>query len=175
MRVRTYHRHNTQRSSTLLALLLCVHPFISFVLTTPVLFVFLSRRWSLAATTRGTDAWMLALSLVWLVAEIARLILGVSANKKMRMAQMISFVCLTVCPQMVAFWIFYSMWPDRNPLEYSLCVVHQILLLAELLLSVRLLWRLGRNNTIDFYVYLGQHNASVNRYTVPNGYLPPVY
>ncbi|CAD2213029.1 hypothetical protein AGDE_04732 [Angomonas deanei] len=162
MRIRAYHRHNIQRNSIYLSLLLTAHLIFSFCFTAPILFTFVGIRVSKTTTTSGDAAWMLAVSLLWFLAEAARIYLGNVSNKKMRFPELISFTCITVVPQIVLISVYYGMVKERTPYEYGACVTQIILLVLEFLFAARLMLRLGRNNTIDFYVYLGQ-----NRYLSP--------
>lgn len=152
MRARVYHRHRVSRTSALLNGLLMMSVFFSLCFTAPVMLTYVGIKWN--RFTKTESVWMLLVFFLWFSFEVARLLFGFSGNKRMLPAYHFAFLLLTLS-QFVFMVIYFMMVPERRDLEYSIYVTQMLLLGLETLAGVRLLWRLMRNNTINFYVALG--------------------
>lgn len=157
MRVRSFHRHTVNRSSTALGVLIPLHFLYSLCFSVPIFFVFLARRWGRGEIGSGQRTWMLCLMLLFTVGEAIRFGVGYTANIKMLLPDLCGYMSMCLLPQLVIICILLSYLPQRNELELSVCIVQLLLLCVEALVAVRMVWRLARNNTIDFYVALGSN------------------
>lgn len=155
MRVNTFHRHSVSRSSTFLGSLLTVHVPYSLMFSMPVFYSYVGQKWNLEGITHGQRATMLSIILLWSVTELFRFYSGFNGNTRHYLGAAITFLCLSVVPQVALMAVYASIAPRRNDLEYSVCVVQLILLCFEILGAIRLVMRLARNTTVDFYVKAG--------------------
>lgn len=154
MRVRTFHRHSVNRTSTVLAALIPLHFLYSFCFSLPIWFTFFGIRWNRGELTSGQRAWLLCVLLVFAAVEAIRGFLGYFANLKMLIADLCGYMGLCVVPQLILICVLLVNLPGRNDLEFSVCLTQLLLVIVETLASARMVWRLARNNTVDFYVEL---------------------
>ncbi|KPA81519.1 putative mitochondrial hypothetical protein [Leptomonas pyrrhocoris] len=155
MRVHTYHKHAVQRNSPLLHALLSLHAIFSVCYSAPIFFTFLGLRWQRQSTTSTQRTWMICVLVIWFCAELGRLYLGRLANRQTLFGELIGFLSMTIVPQIVLMGVLFGLLPQRNDLEYGVCITQLILLGLEFLTATQLLVRITRNNVIDFYVALG--------------------
>ncbi|KAK7200543.1 putative membrane protein [Novymonas esmeraldas] len=155
MRVRTYHRHTVQRNSPALHGLLGLHTIFSLLYTAPVWFTYLGIRWQRSSVTDTQRTWMIAVLVVWFCAEVVRLYLGRRANKQTVFGELIAFLVMTLVPQLLLVCALFVLLPERNDLEFGVCVTQILLLALECVATILLLMRVTRNNVVDFYVSLG--------------------
>jgi hypothetical protein len=155
MRVHTYHKHAVQRNSPYLQALLSLHVIFSVCYSAPIFFTYLGLRWQRHGITATQKTWMLCVLVIWFSAEVGRLYLGRLANRQSLFGELIGFLTMTFVPQGVLMAILFGSLPQRNDLEYGVCVAQLILLGLEGMAAVELLIRVTRNNVIDFYVVLG--------------------
>ncbi|CCW63877.1 unnamed protein product [Phytomonas sp. EM1] len=153
MRVHTYHEHTICHSSVLLGGLLHAHLGYSILFTTPIWCAHLGRRWRKTEKGSSRKGWFLFLLLLWWLVEVPRLYLGLHANPRMLVGKLGGFLFLSVVPQVVVFCLYISLFPHVNDLELSICVVQLILLSLEIITAFRLLIRLMRYNTVDYYIH----------------------
>lgn len=155
MRVKTFHRKRVRRSSRLLGGLMTMHLFFSVPLTTILFFFHAGVRWRRDMLGTGGKAWTMVVLIAWFVVELVRLWLGFAANKLMLFPQLITFIVLTIIPQLALIVVYFIMTNQPTDVEYCICICQIILLILEFLVSIRHVFRLGRHNVIDFYVSNG--------------------
>jgi len=155
MRVRTFHRDQIQRSSTLLHGLLTAHSFFSLFFTTPVLWASWAVHWHNGLLTNAQATWVCVLLTIWVCAEVTRIVLGKLSNLRMLFGELIGFLALCFVPQLLIVVVLLAAAPQMSHVEKSVCWVQLVLLVVEALTASRHLTRLTRNQIVNFYVALG--------------------
>ncbi|EAN78388.1 putative membrane protein, putative [Trypanosoma equiperdum] len=156
MRVLTHHRHAVNRGSATLGGLTMVNTAYSFLFAFPVAVVSLVVRWH-KKLTLNQRALCVTCLVVWTLVDVLRLHLGYSGNRKQYVPSLIGFFVMTLLPQLPLAIAYNLAWPHLSSLDYATSTVMIMLLVAEIVFSLRVIVRLIRNNRIDYYVYGPYH------------------
>jgi hypothetical protein len=153
MRLSVHHKRQVVEGSVLLAAVLRTNVFLSIFIVFPILFSLIAIKWDQLGFV--DSAWYSSVVIAYAILEIPRLFMGIKGNKVRSVSSLIGFVTLSLTFHMVIMWVYNTMVPRKNSLDYAISVCEIILATAEVILAVLEIRKMVRQNTVNFYVSLG--------------------
>lgn len=152
MRVSTPHRHSVLRSSPALGAWLYGHFFLSLI-TVPALVVGFARE--MGKEEKSHPALVGFVVFFWCLVEPFRLYFGFGSNHYGLVFHAAFFVVVCAIPQALLLLIYLGAFYENNDFEFGICVCQLLGLVVELVLCLRLAYRLAANDSINFFIRLG--------------------
>jgi hypothetical protein len=157
MRLAVHHRKQPVGGSTLFAMLIQVNWYLTFLVSYPVMLTLFAEKFQrLDFVSR---AWYTSLITGWVAFEVPRLYLGQRGNRNRSVASLIGFTALTLTLDTALMIVFNLIIPYKNSMDYAVTVCQLFFAAVELIFVVRLMTKIVRENTVDFYVKLGAFDS----------------